>query len=324
MKSNYTLAIVTPIRYTAKEHFLDCISSVSQLSNRIPIPIQWLIVIDDDQRNIEAWVEEIVKNTGLHYKIIRSNKHIGLGEARNWAAEYTSAKYLTWLDADDLLNVEQATNFFVEGIKLLEISNDISLVYSDNDETDPELRHTHIRRKSFFHTLHLKHRGKQFDPLFYVDFIYQAQILRRSDFLNINGFKSDIIGEDVELLLRLAAEYPKRIFFHLPFNAYIYRRNPNGIVSTRYNELRKLNCKAYSYYAQKAQIHKSGKVSFEVLFLNENKGFLSTEESDFVFYNCFLPFKKEEQPHYLVSSKSLTKEALRLRHINLKREIVYE
>ena len=289
MMNIFKLGIITPIMHTPKQYFIECINSVKQLSNKLQIPVQWIIVADGDNRAIEQWLKENVGNGKTTYKLLKFKENIGLGAARNIAVETTDAEYITWLDADDLFNTDEAVSFFLSGIGLLTYREDIALVYSDNVETDQSLKPRHIRQKSFFHKLHLKYRSRKVDPIYYVDFIYQAQILRKSDFIKIGGFDERNIGEDVELLLRIATHYPWKIFYHLPYFAYIYRHNPTGIVSTRYQELRQLNCKAYLTYARKAKIHQSEHVSFEVLFFDDRKDVLNNEPRNYVFFNTFLP-----------------------------------
>ena len=289
MKPVVKLAIITPIRDTPKDYFLDCIYSVVKLSNNLPIPFQWVIIIDGDTRAIKLWIEENVQGQKLDYKLLVSKDKIGLGAARNLGVDAADADYITWLDADDLLNTHEAISFFLKGINLLAYREDIALVYSDNIETDQFLKPIHIRQKSFFHKLHFGYRNKNIDPIFYVDFVYQSQILRKSDFINLGGFEEKNIGEDVELLLRIAACHQQKIFYHLPYSAYIYRHNPVGIVSTKYLKLRQLNCQTYLTYARKAKIHQSKRISFQVLFFDEHRSILNDVCKNHLFFNTFLP-----------------------------------
>ncbi len=284
-----SLAIITPIRDTPKKYLFDCINSIAALSEHLSIVVEWILVIDGDERPIEDWVYAATSKMNLNYKILRTTEHIGLGAARNMAVESTNASYLTWLDADDLYNTQEAVLFFERGFPLLQCQNDICLIYSDNSETDCNLSLKHIRNKSFFNNLHNKYRGSHIDPIFYVDFIYQAQIIRRDVFLQIGGFTADGIGEDVELVLKLATQYPDKIFYHLPYIAYIYRQNLNGIVNTRYTELRSINSKDYFEYSTKVGVYEAGEVTFEVLYLNTSKNILSRDNINDVFFNTFLP-----------------------------------
>lgn len=284
-----SLAIITPIRDTPKNYLFDCINSIVALSEHLSIVVEWVLVIDGDERPIEDWVCEATSKTNLNYKILRTTEHIGLGAARNMAVEKTDASYLTWLDADDLYNVKEAGLFFDKGLRLLHCQDDICLIYCDNAETDCTLTLKHIRHKSVFNKLHNKYRSSYLDPIFYVDFIYQAQILRRDVFLQIGGFTTDGIGEDVELVLKLATQYPDKIFYHLPYVAYIYRQNLNGIVNTRYTELRSNNSRDYLEYATKAGIYEASTVTFEVLYLDTSKNILSRESANNLFFNTFLP-----------------------------------
>lgn len=287
--SNETLAIITPIKNTSKVYFINCINSVIRLSERISVPIEWVIVADGDDRNIEQWVSDTISTRDIQYKVLRSANCIGLGAARNLAVENTNANYLTWLDADDIFKTKEASSFYVEGIKLLATRDDITLVYSDNIETDHTLTVKHVRNKSLFHQIHTQFRNKTIDPIYYVDFVYQAQVMRRSEFNAIGGFNTDGIGEDVELILKLATRYKDKYFYHLPYSAYVYRQNPEGIVSTRYSELRRRNRQVYSRYSIKAGIYDSDNASFEVLYLNEEKNVLGRTSHCGVFFNTFLP-----------------------------------
>ena len=247
------------------------------------------IVSDGDDRPIERWLHESIPARTVNYKLLKSKEHIGLGAARNLAVNATDAEYITWLDADDLYNTSEAVSFFLSGICILEHNDNVALVYSDNFETDQFLNQGYLRRKLFFNKLHIKYRCKNIDPIYYVDFIYQAQIVRKSDFIEIGGFVENKIGEDVELILKMATYFSRKIFHHLPYSAYIYRYNPEGIVSTKYRELRQINCKTYLLYAKKAKIHQSNNVLFRVLFFDEISGILKYNKLNRVFFNTFLP-----------------------------------
>jgi len=284
----FKLAIITPISDTPKPFFIDCINSVLELCDKLRIPFQWVIVVDGDNRPIELWINENL-NGRLNCKLIISKKKIGLGAARNIGVSASDAEYITWLDADDLFNTEEAVSFFLKGTSLLDYHKDIVLVYSDNIETDQYLKPRHIRNKSFFQNLHIKYRSKTIDPIYCIDFIYQAQILRKSDFIKIGGFDEKNIGEDVELILRIATFYKFRYFYHLPYSAYIYRHNPLGIVSTRYHRLRQINCKTYMTYARKAKVHQSENLHFEVMFFDKHINILNNDSENQVFFNTFLP-----------------------------------
>lgn len=288
------ISIITPIKDTPRRYFEDCILSVLKLSTIARYKVEWVIIIDDDTRNIEDWIgAHITDNDSLNLKVIRLPSHVGLGMARNIGVANAIHPYVTWLDADDLYDPIEAEEFLFEATHTLHHRKDIILAYSNNAETDEDLNTLHIRDKKTFNKLHLFHRGTSLDPIYYVDFVYQCQVIRKTDFALANGFDAKKIGEDVDLILKLATQHPHKTFTLIPRVAYLYRRNPNGIVHTRYSELRKINLDAYNKYASKVGVNPESR-EFRVMFLDIKNETLTSNPNDGVFYNTFLPSNTPE------------------------------
>jgi len=61
-----SLAIITPIRDTPKKYLFDCINSIAALSEHLSIVVEWILVIDGDERPIEDWVYAATSKMNLN------------------------------------------------------------------------------------------------------------------------------------------------------------------------------------------------------------------------------------------------------------------
>jgi len=296
------ISLITPIYETSMNFIEDCMISIMQLvhMNTEELEFEWLMIIDGDPRPIESFVDHWQKRyTKIPIKIIRMSDNGGLSMARNVALKSIDTDYVSWLDSDDIIIPTDALPFFSNASKLLNSSDEILFVYSDNIESDEHLAPMNLRKKEVFQTLYEEHHNTWLDPLFYVDFIYQCQLLRLAEVLKVGGFKEGTIGEDVDLVLKLATEFPEKHLSHIPLLPYVYRSNPQGIVHTRYQELRRINSSTYAEYSHRANIHESG-TRFEVMYLDEEEGMLrrNLDPKFNMFFNCFLPIEGKV-PYYI-------------------------
>jgi len=249
------LSVITPILGTPLRYLRECVASMSRAFACSPPGLfdRWTIVIDGDHRPIEHTVRAAMPadlDGQLLLRFVRLPKTLGLSAARNAGVRAATGDFVTWLDADDTVEVPAFIEFATMALDVLASDPITLMVISDNADCDSELRTDFVRQKAAFVEAHQRYRHTARDPIYAVDFVYQAQIIRRADFLLVGGFREGYIGEDVEFLLRLCATFPVRVIDHVPIVAYRYRKNVNGIVHTQRSILRRQNVTDYERIAR--------------------------------------------------------------------------
>jgi len=205
------------------------------------ITFNWSIIIDGDRRGIDEYLSKVIDPLLIQNCIITTlDKRYGPSFARNVGVKSLDCEFVCWLDADDAIDTE---NFIVVFNKLRSEGksfwNKYDLVYTDSYDCDSHLKVISIRKKKFIHDLHCKHKNTELDPLLGVDFVYQMQFVRKETFLSVGGFdEQQILGEDVDLILRLSENSRDVNYFYLPVPVYYYRNNPNGRCNIAWGELR--------------------------------------------------------------------------------------
>jgi GT2 family glycosyltransferase len=65
------------------------------------------------------------------------------------------------------------------------------------------------------------------------------QFIKRDTFLSVGGFNEQLIlGEDVDLILRISERSKNINLFHIPIPVYYYRDSPDGRCNSRWEELK--------------------------------------------------------------------------------------
>lgn len=240
MMSDFDFGIVTPIWNTNYLYLKEMVHSVNRLY-RLGIPFKWSIVIDGDKRDVDVLLKQNIDPLLWPYCIITTfYEHRGPSIARNIGVEALDCEYVCWLDADDAID---SRNFFLLINTLTSKGksywDNYGLIFTDSYDCDSFLRIISVRKKKFIHSLHSKYKNTSLDPLLGVDFIYQMQFIKRKTFLSMGGFDERLmLGEDLDLILRISEISRKVNFFHIPIPVYYYRNNPNGTCNSRWEELK--------------------------------------------------------------------------------------
>lgn len=254
---------------------------------------EWIVVSDGDARDLRSVYERLTQDLTISCIFLELPTHVGLSLARNEGVGASSAELLTWLDADDVVLPEEFIAFIEEASNIMTAQDDVLVAVSDSFDSDQKLLPLFTRRKGWLVDLHRRYPGTMRDPLLWVDFVYQSQLIRREDFVEVGGFSPGQIGEDVDFILKLYEHFPTRRVVSLPHVAYNYRGNVAGIVSTRRSELRMQNVRDYS----RAQGRFWGRSGGDVHFIkaghctrcNPQHLTLSDSNGSPRFFNCFVP-----------------------------------
>jgi GT2 family glycosyltransferase len=268
---------------------------------------RWTVVIDGDDRPIEEWVTGWLGRLESRVRFVRLQTREGIGAARNAGVAASMGHQLAWLDSDDVLAPGPFLRFAASASVDLDETDRSLFAIADNFDCAPDLSPLFVREKGPIVGLHRQYIGTDSDPLFFVDFVYQPQLIRRSNFEQVGGFSIGTLGEDVDLVLRLALASPDHALLYYPAVAYLYRRNPNGTVYTQYSQLRAQNAADYREARKMRRMPVSGLSRFVLLeptWCDHRFGFMplaapgdtlaSVHRS--IFYNGFLPWTGDAFP----------------------------
>jgi glycosyltransferase involved in cell wall biosynthesis len=232
------------------------VRSVNEL-HRLGVSFQWSIVIDCADRDTHILLKNHIAPSLLpNCNITLLENHRGQSACRNIGVKELDCEYVCWLDADDMLDSRNLSRLVTElSTKEDFYWNNYDLVFTDSYDCDSDISVVAIRKKGFIYGLHKEHKNTLLDPLLGVDFVYQMQFLKRDTFLSLGGFNERLmVGEDVDLVLRLSEISRDINFFHIPIPAYYYRDNPNGICGTRWEELKRAMEAIYLKSAQRQNL----------------------------------------------------------------------
>jgi O-antigen biosynthesis protein len=203
-----TVAFVVPV-YNTKPAYLDTLLA----SVRAQAAGAWeLILCDDGSRAAEtrAWLDRHAKDADL--RILRLERNQGIAAATNAAIAAARAPWTALVDHDDAL-----MPFALERILgALADAPDCQFLYTDEVIGDARLRPTDVFLKPAF------------DPVLLsgVNYINHLSLYRRERLLALGGLRQGFEGsQDHDLLLRYTAGLRRPQCLHLPYPAYLWRRD---------------------------------------------------------------------------------------------------
>lgn len=165
-------------------------------------------------------------------------QNIGLAAARNRACQLLDADYFGWIDADDFLILPEYVKYVTMSLLMSENHYSTKIFFSDSYDCDENLNILNRREKGLLWSSHIKCKGTRNDSLAFVDFVYQCQLIRVDAFAAVGGFTENILGEDVDLLLKIIRLDEEPNIMYVPSAPYYYRLNKEGICENRWDELR--------------------------------------------------------------------------------------
>ncbi len=171
-----------------------------------------LILSDDGStaRSTCAWLDRNASVPGV--RILRHARNNGIASATNDGIAAATAPWVGFADHDDALAPHALDRIF----RALRARPECQLLYTDEVVADARLRPVGF---------HLK---PAFDPVLLsgLNYLNHLTLYRRERLLSIGGFRSGFEGsQDYDLLLRYTRGLRQAECVHLPFPAYVWRRD---------------------------------------------------------------------------------------------------
>lgn len=205
-----TISIVMPVYNVERRWLTAAVDSV----RRQYYPHWQLCIADDASSRAETKqaIDDIARLGDPRIHIRRLKKNSGIAEASNAALALARGDYVGLLDHDD----ELARDALLEIVRIID-TQDVDLIYSDEDKLDENGRHVEAHFKPDF----------SIDYLFSNNYICHFAVIRRSLFAKLGGIRSGFEGaQDFDLMLRLS-EHTERIV-HIPEILYHWRKIPGS------------------------------------------------------------------------------------------------
>lgn len=226
------ISIIIPC-YNSEKYISETIDSIkNQKFNNW----ECIIVNDGSTDNSEKIILSMIYNDNRFRYVKQENK--GPSNARNNGVKLSKAKYITFIDADDILGFEYISN----GVNYMNNHEELSLYYGKVIHFD--------ENKEFIY----KPSTKEYKQILRHNQFHTTTIIRRCDFINCGGYNEDLDNkEDWEFYVRFL--YKDKKFYISDDIAFKYRYHDNSrdnksmsVYRQYFNEIRSLNKHIYKEY----------------------------------------------------------------------------
>jgi len=129
------VSIIIPY-FKKKDYILDAINSIL---NQTYQNFEIIIVYDDIDKSELSLIYKIQK-VDKRIKVLINKKNLGAGLSRNYAIKNSNGKYIAFLDADDIWNVEKLK----KQVNIMEQKN-LSITHTSYEILDKNNNHANIR-----------------------------------------------------------------------------------------------------------------------------------------------------------------------------------
>ncbi|MFV0578580.1 MAG: glycosyltransferase [Fusobacterium ulcerans] len=218
------LSIIVPI-YNVENYLEECLESLYNIKN---IELE-IILVNDGSKDNSFKIMEKFKDMYPEKTVLINKENGGLSSARNAGMKAAVGEYISFIDSDDFIDVDEFERFFKEGQKdKLDVIVGNMRYYTPEKTGDPLFRSDMIKNSGilkgvdFFWELFQKPKCFREEV---VDDIYRREFLLKNDIC----FNENIVHEDSEFtpLVYLKAEkvrYIDRAF-------YFYRQRTGSIMN---------------------------------------------------------------------------------------------
>lgn len=218
------LSIIVPI-YNVEDYLEECLESLYNIKN---IELE-IILVNDGSKDNSFKIMEKFKDMYPEKTVLINKENGGLSSARNAGMKAAVGEYISFIDSDDFIDVDEFERFFKEGQKdKLDVIVGNMRYYTPEKTGDPLFRSDMLKNSGilkgvdFFWELFQKPKCFREEV---VDDIYRREFLLKNDI----WFNENIVHEDSEFtpLVYLKAEkvrYIDRAF-------YFYRQRTGSIMN---------------------------------------------------------------------------------------------
>jgi len=245
------VSVIMPVYNTPIRYVKDAIKSVCRQTYDGCIE---LVIFNDGStenysQNLERLLSSLRFRNNIRLIYIKSHKNTGVGNARDRAIRSSSGEYIILLDSDDILHPEAIKKCS----RILDNYKNVQLVYSNLRKVSRDLKQTIYKMDSVsFHPFHEKYKNSLNDPMLHTTFILKVQMFKREAYFNLGGYNFKYgPGEEIEFCVRLTFSVNHINICPINDELYIYRDNPQGVYTKRYNELVRNIENAILYHAKK-------------------------------------------------------------------------
>lgn len=213
------ISLVTPVYNASKQHLDDLLKSIQIQKNH---DVE-LFLSDDGSTSVETlnWFENH-KNTP-HLTILRSDKNSGIAAATNAGIAKATGDWIGLIDHDDAL-VPYALSRISRALK---DAPDCKFLYTDEVIADENLLPIDCYFKPAFDSVLLTG----------MNYINHFSVYNRARLQKIGGLREGFQGsQDHDLVLRYTKDLKLFEILHLPYPAYMWRRNVGSFSVTHLDE----------------------------------------------------------------------------------------
>ena len=195
--------------------FKYCIDSiVSQTFTNYEV----VMVCESGKELYQSLINTEYYNYRSKFKLINS-KIPGFATCLNFGLQFCKGEYIARMDSDDVMSSER----LFEQVFFLDNNPKYSVVGSKAIPIDLNGKIIHTMKLSFFETdLEIKRVLPFRNPLYHA-----SLMIRKSEFLDMGGYKFDFFAQDHECWIRWMLTKKEIQFHNLNKNLYFYRRHPN-------------------------------------------------------------------------------------------------
>ena len=204
------ISFVVPVFNTKPRYLNDLLASFRR---QIKSGASCELILSDDGSTDPATIAWLVRHSAEEdVRILRSTENGGIAEATNRGVAMARGEWIGLLDHDDALAPFAAALITDTLLR----RPDCQFLYTDELVTDSRLRPVDCFLKPAW------------DPVLLsgINYINHLAIYRRDRFLAIGGLRSGYEGsQDYDLVLRYTAGLNEGTILHLPYPAYLWRRD---------------------------------------------------------------------------------------------------
>lgn len=218
------LSIIVPI-YNVEDYLEECLESLYNIKN---IELE-IILVNDGSKDNSFKIMEKFKDMYPEKTVLINKENGGLSSARNAGMKAAVGEYISFIDSDDFIDVDEFERFFKEGQKdKLDVIVGNMRYYTPEKTGDPLFRSDMIKNSGilkgvdFFWELFQKPKCFREEV---VDDIYRREFLLKNDI----WFNKNIVHEDSEFTPLVYLKADKVRYIDRAF--YFYRQRTGSIMN---------------------------------------------------------------------------------------------